>query len=199
MKLTIIGASGHGKVVAGIAELCGYDEIEFLDDYKSSAVCEKWPVRGPVALARETNCDLFVAIGQTEERRRIVESLSGKRFATLIHPGAVIGNGVTLGEGTVVMPGAVINPDASLGKHCIVNTCASIDHDCRIGDYVHVAVGAHLCGTVLLGDRIWVGAGATVINNLSICSDCMIGAGAAVVKTIAVPGTYVGVPAKIHK
>ena len=32
MKLTIIGASGHGKVVADIARLNGYDEIDFLDD-----------------------------------------------------------------------------------------------------------------------------------------------------------------------
>ena len=32
MKLTIIGASGHGKVVAEIAALCGYHAIDFLDD-----------------------------------------------------------------------------------------------------------------------------------------------------------------------
>ncbi|MBQ7171988.1 MAG: acetyltransferase [Clostridia bacterium] len=198
MKLTIIGASGHGKVVAGIAELCGYDKIDFLDDNESLTRCSKWPVRGKLSLARETDHDLFVAIGHAATRKRIVESLPGKHFATLIHPSAVIGIGVTLGEGTVVMPGAVINSDAALGAHCIVNTCASIDHDCRIGNYVHVAVGAHVCGMVLLDDRIWVGAGATVINNLSICSDCMIGAGAAVVKTISVPGTYVGVPAQIH-
>ena len=34
-KLTIIGASGHGKVVADIASLNGYEEIEFLDDDRS--------------------------------------------------------------------------------------------------------------------------------------------------------------------
>lgn len=195
MKLTIIGASGHGKVVAGIAELCGYDEIEFLDDNESLTRCGKWIVRGKTALAQETENDLFVAIGDPITRERIVGSLKNKRFATLVHPSAVIGIGVTLGEGTVVMPGTVINSDAALGVHCIVNTCASVDHDCRIGNYVHVAVGAHVCGIVTLGDRIWVGAGATVINNLSICSNCMIGAGATVVKTIALPGTYVGLPA----
>ena len=31
-RLIIIGASGHGKVVADIAELSGYKEIAFLDD-----------------------------------------------------------------------------------------------------------------------------------------------------------------------
>ena len=31
-KLIIIGASGHGKVVADIAKMNGYEEIVFLDD-----------------------------------------------------------------------------------------------------------------------------------------------------------------------
>ena len=34
-KLVIIGASGHGKVIADIARLNGYHEIVFLDDDKS--------------------------------------------------------------------------------------------------------------------------------------------------------------------
>ena len=31
-KIVIIGASGHGKVIADIAEKNGYEEIVFLDD-----------------------------------------------------------------------------------------------------------------------------------------------------------------------
>ena len=31
-KIAILGASGHGKVVAEIAELNGFDEIIFFDD-----------------------------------------------------------------------------------------------------------------------------------------------------------------------
>ena len=33
-KLLIIGASGHGKVVADMAMKSGYEEIAFLDDDK---------------------------------------------------------------------------------------------------------------------------------------------------------------------
>ena len=33
--LGIIGASGHGKVVAEIAKKMGYDEIVFFDDNKA--------------------------------------------------------------------------------------------------------------------------------------------------------------------
>ena len=38
-KIIIIGASGHGKVVADVARLNGYDEIVFLDDSKPHGLC----------------------------------------------------------------------------------------------------------------------------------------------------------------
>ena len=190
MKLTIIGASGQGKVVADIARLNGYDIIEFLDDNPSLLNCGPYPVVGRTN--RVVDGDVFVAIGNPDIR----ETLSkGKKLITLVHPNAVIASGVEVGEGTAVMAGVVINAGAKVGRGCIINTSSSIDHDCVLGDYVHVSVGAHLCGTVLVGDKTWIGAGAIVSNNVEICSGCMIGAGAVVIKDIDIQGTYVGVPA----
>lgn len=197
MKLTIIGASGHGKVVAEIASLCGYDKIEFLDDKESLNSCGSYPVVGKVDRAMETDNDIFFAIGNGTVRKKLMDKLRGKSFPILIHPSATVSNEARIGSGTVVMAGAVINPGVTIGKGCIINTCASVDHDCVIGDHVHISVGAHLAGTVSVGDMTWIGAGATVSNNLSICGDCMIGAGAVVVKNIEEKGTYIGVPAKM--
>ena len=45
-KIIIIGASGHGKVVADIAKLNGYEEILFLDDDTSKRSCGRNPVVG---------------------------------------------------------------------------------------------------------------------------------------------------------
>ena len=45
-RLFIIGASGHGKVVADIALLNGYTDIAFLDDNESLTECAGWPVIG---------------------------------------------------------------------------------------------------------------------------------------------------------
>lgn len=73
------------------------------------------------------------------------------KIATLIHPDAVIGSGVEIGEGTVVMAGTVINPDAVIGKGVIINTGATVDHDDKICDYAHISVGAHIAGTVTIG------------------------------------------------
>ena len=196
MKLTIIGASGHGKVVADIACRCGYDKIEFLDDRTDVKACGGYPVVGKTLKAQNIDDDLFVGIGNAAVRRKFMEELSDKNIVTLIHPNAVIADDVVIGKGTVVMAGAVVNSGTKIGNGVIVNTCSSIDHDCNVADYVHVAVGAHLCGTVEVGENTWIGAGATVSNNVRICSDCTIGAGAVVVKNIEIYGIYIGIPAR---
>lgn len=198
-KLVIIGASGHGKVVSDIAvKLQEYDEIVFLDDDVKE--CISFPVVGKSSDAKSyiDEAEFFVAIGNAEIRRKMMEQLleMNATIATLVHPTAVIGCNVTIGKGSVVMAGAVINSDSTIGQACIINTCASVDHDCRLGDYVHVSVGAHVCGTVVIDKNTWVGAGATISNNLNVCGDCMIGVAAAVINDIEEAGTYVGVPAK---
>lgn len=200
--LVIIGASGHGKVVASIARAVGYKSILFLDDNLQAKKCLNYSVVGPVSrfLHYLTQAEFLVAIGNPTIRRKIQTDLENYQatLATLIHPQAVIAPNVTLGKGTVIMAGAVINTNTQIGQGCIINTCASVDHDCIVGDYVHIAVGAHVAGTVRIGANTWVGMGANIINNLSVCSNCMIGAGAAVVKDIQTAGTYFGVPARIR-
>lgn len=197
-QLVIIGASGHGKVVADIARKTGYEEICFLDDNESLTECSGYPVVGRSSEWTRFDCDVFVAIGNAKIRERMMEELTDKSVPTLIHPNAVIGENVSIGFGTVVVAGAIINPGATIGKGCIINTAASVDHDCVINDFVHVSVGAHVAGTVEVGKSTWIGAGAVVKNNLNICGDCMIGAGAVVIKDIEEPGTYVGVPARVR-
>ena len=200
-KLLIIGAGGHGKVVADIAlKTDKYDEICFLDDREEIKKCMQFDIVGKVKDVYNylESADIFVAIGNAEARKRVLEELkiSNAKIATLIHPNAIIGENVIVGEGSVIMAGAVINPDAKIGKGCIINTSASVDHDCKIFDYAHVSVDAHLAGNVSLGENTWVGVGASIINNITVCEKVMIGAGAVVVKNINEPGTYVGVPAR---
>ena len=190
-RLIIIGASGHGKVIADIAVKNGYEDIVFLDDDESLQECAGFPVIGKTQEAQTLCGDKIVAIGNASIRARIQKELD---TVTLIHPNATIGRRVTIGKGSVVMAGAVINSDTVIGDGCIINTAASVDHDCVIEDFVHVAVGAHLCGTVHIGKNTWIGAGATVSNNINICEDCMIGAGGVVTKDINEEGIYIGIP-----
>ena len=196
-RIIIIGAGGHGKVVADIASKNEYDEILFLDDSHTE---------NELVIDRVSNfekyidsADIFVAIGNSILREKIICDLIKHNaiIPSLIHPDAIISDDVKIGYGTVIMAGVVINANASIGNGVIVNTCSSVDHDCLVNDYCHISVGAHLCGTVKVGKHTWIGAGATVSNNIDICSNCMIGAGAVVVKDIKEAGTYIGVPAKL--
>lgn len=204
-RLIMIGASGHGKVCAEIAELSGkYDDIRFLDDSPVVKECGKYDVIGVSSdFCQYVNdkTEFFVSIGKFEYRKQIQEKIeaAGGLVATLIHPKAVISESVSVGEGSVVMPIAVINSGTQIGKSVIINTSATVDHDCIVGDWCHIAVGTHICGTVHIGNGCWIGAGAVVSNNLSICNDVVVGAGATIVKNIEESGTYIGVPAKAMK
>lgn len=193
-RLVIIGASGHGKVVADIAALNAYTNIIFADDNKDIRICAGYTVVADSRHAPEG--DLFVAIGNARFRKDLMRLYRNRALPVLIHPTAVIARNVEIGEGSVVMAGAVINPGVRIGKGCIINTSSSIDHDCVIKDYVHISVGANLSGTVTVGEGAWIGAGATISNNVDICPNVTIGAGAVVIKDIGESGTYIGVPAK---
>lgn len=195
-RLIIIGASGHGKVVADVAALNGYKDIIFLDNDPELKTCAGYPVLGPDTMTSELDGDVFVAVGNAEIRKRLMNREKSRSFPILIHPSAVLAKSAEVGAGSVVMAGAVINPGARIGIGCIINTSSSVDHDCIVGNYVHISVGAHLSGTVIVHGETWIGAGATISNNVNICGGCMIGAGAVVIKDITEPGTYVGVPAK---
>ena len=187
-KVIVIGASGHGKVVADIVRASGDEFLGFLDDNPSLNVL------GAVDDCVKYDCEFAIAIGNAIVRERI--SKHELRWYTAVHPSAIISPSARIGEGTVIMPNAVVNADTIIGKHCIINTSAIIEHDNRIEDFAHISVGTKLGGTVHIGRSTWVGIGSTVSNNLSICDNCVIGAGAVVIHDIVERGTYVGVPAK---
>ena len=199
-RLIIIGAGGHGKVIADIAAKIGYTDICFADDH-AEGLCVGFPVLGATASLESWNdgaTDFVIGIGNNAVRKKIAQQYD-VNWVTLIHPSAQIGLQASIGKGTVVMAGAVINACATVGEHCIINTGAIVEHDNVIEDYVHLSPRVALAGTVRVGALTHVGIGAAVRNNIDICGSSVIGAGAVVVRNIQEPGTYVGVPARKMK
>lgn len=195
-KLIIYGAGGNGEVAADVAKLNGYSDIVFIDDNKNINAIQQYEVVHKFdEIENLEQYDFFNAIGNNAIREKVNDKY-GLKLKTLIHPTAVIGENVKIGEGTIVMANAVINPGCTIGKSCIVNTCSSIDHDCVICDYCHISVNAHLAGTVCIKERSFIGISSTISNNVNIASDVTIGAGSVVVKDINESGTYAGVPAR---
>ncbi len=200
-KLIIIGASGHGKVVADIAiKMNEWQSIAFLDDDESIKTSMGLEVIGRTAdaITYKDEADFFVAIGSNATREKAQEKLieQGLNVVSLIHPSAVIATDVEIGIGTCVMAGVVINSSTKIDKGCIINTSSSLDHDNLLNDYVHISPGVRTSGGVTIGKGTWLGIGSIVSNNVNICSGCKVGAGAVVVKDITEPGTYIGVPVR---
>ena len=197
-KLIIIGAGGHGKVIADNALKNGYTNISFIDDCIVGD-CIGFPVIGDsseIEKFDDGNTDFIIGIGDNKIRKMIAEK-HNVNWVTLIHPSAQVAFNASIGKGTVIMAGAVVNTSAVVGSHVIINTCAVVEHDNIIGDYVHISPNAALGGTVKVGKCAHVAIGAIVKNNVDICDSCIIGVGSVVVKDIKEVGTYVGVPA--HK
>ena len=200
-KVVIIGASGHGKVIADIILKSGDKVVGFLDDNPNLGESFiGFPVLGKVSeTSNYQEYKYVIAIGNADIRERIANELDLKWY-TAIHPAAVISSiGVEIGEGTVVMANAVINSEAKIGKHCIINTGAIVEHDNVIEDFAHISVGAKLAGNVSVGRKAWIGIGAQVIQGKMIGVEAMIGAGAAVIGDIPAKCTVVGCPARVIK
>lgn len=197
-KLIIIGAGGHGKVVANIATLNGYKEIYFLDDDTSKKDIGKYQIIGTTKdIDRYKNeYDFFIAIGNNQIRKKISMLLLDNNIkpVSLIHPSAVIDDTVQIGYGVVIMANAVINANTMIGNSVIVNTASSIDHDCIINDYVHISPGVHIAGNVHIGEETWLCIGSIIINNITIGANIIVGAGGVVIYDINENGTFVGCP-----
>lgn len=202
--LLVLGAGGHGKVVADVARSAGWALAGFLDDAPALDGTSLWglPVLSLDRLRRERpallQAALALGVGENGARERAHARLlaTGFTVVTLVHASAVVAPTATLGEGTVVMANATVNPDARLGRGNIVNTGAVVEHDCLLADYVHLSPNAALGGAVTLGARTHLGLGAVVLPGLVIGADVRVGAGAAVVRDVAEGLTVVGVPAR---
>ena len=193
-KLLIIGAGGHGKVVADTAEASGYLDIAFLDQlWPEHKTTGRWKIVG-----KSTQLDVrqFCAVGNNDIRARIFAERHLNDSPVLIHPSAVLSPSVKIGAGSLIVAGSVMNADASIGRGVILNTSCSVDHDCIIGDFVHISPGAHLGGNVRVGDGTWIGIGAVVREGIRIGKNVIVAAGAAVVSDIEDGERVGGVPAR---
>lgn len=201
-RIALLGASGHGKVVADAAVMAGWKEVVFFDD--------AWPgvsSVGPWSVIGNSQCiidniskydGVIVAIGDNVirlEKLTLFQEL-GLPLVTIIHPSSIISQFARLGNGSVVCAGAIINPFAEIGCGSIINTAASIDHDCKIADGVHVSPAAHLGGGVQVGKSTWIGLGASIKQCIRIGDNSVVGMGAVVVRDVPSGVTVVGVPAR---
>lgn len=217
-RIVVVGASGFGRetidVIAAVNAASpehAFDVVGVLDDgasVENLARLERRSVGclGPLEQWFEaiTGVDVAerpayaVGIGSPKVRARLVARFeaAGLRAASLVHPTAVIGTNVRLGEGAVICAGAILSTEVVVGVHCHVNPGAVIGHDTILGDFVSVNPSATISGAVQISDRTLVGAGSVVLQGLSVGADVTIGAAACVTRHVPDGVVVKGVPGR---
>lgn len=206
LPVVIIGAGGHARVLIEALRLanCRIAGLLDADPSMTGKVVMGVPVIGTDEALKGLHpgevrlVNGIGSVASTARRREVFDRVGkmGFRFATVLHPSAVIASDASLGEGAQVMAGAVLQVGVQVGANAIVNTRASLDHDCLLGAHAHVAPGVTLSGGVSVEEEAHIGTGATVIQGIRIGRGSVVGAGSVVVRNVSPGVTVLGVPAR---
>ncbi|MGC5077827.1 acetyltransferase [Agrococcus sp. DT81.2] len=209
--LVVIGAGGFGRETLDVAAACNdqapqWNILGVVDDAPSDTQLQRLAKRdvrwlGTLAdflASASPSTSFVVAIGDPSDRARLCVDLaaSGRSGATLIHPKATIGSGVSIGEGTVICAGAQISTNVQIGEHVHINPNAVIGHDSEISSFVSINPGAIISGEVRVSTGALVGAGAVVLQGLTLGAATTVGAAACVTRDVGAERVVKGVPAR---
>ncbi|MDF3886626.1 acetyltransferase [Cupriavidus basilensis] len=205
-RLILVGGGDFGRelinwVNHAAATGCGRSFCGFLD--KNSAALDKYSYRltwlGTIEDFTPQADDLFViGVADPAIKRKIVGKLksNGARFASIIHPSAVVSENAVLGEGVVICPQAVISCDTYVGDFVAINCLSSIGHDARVGDFSTLSAHVDLTGFVQVGESTFFGTGAKVLPKVKIGNRVRIGAGATIMRSVPDDSVMYAMPAK---
>ena len=209
--LVIIGAGGFGREIVdrirlikektGVAEWNVVGLIDENPDIKETV--EGYKVLGNLDyyLNMENKPYFFVGIANSHVRERIATrcKAAGCKAATIIYPNVELGANTEIGEGCLICGNVILRNEVKIGPFCVVQSNGIFGHDTKVGAYTSFMTDALVGGETNIGSHCYFGLRATVINRINITDECTVGACACVVKDAEVPGTYVGVPAKLVK
>ncbi|WP_319763645.1 acetyltransferase [Maridesulfovibrio sp.] len=202
-KIIIMGAGGHGQVVAdALIQMDGATPVAFVDENRKLHGKKVMGIPlpgGNSAISTIEHDGIVLALGNNELRKRIFTELSdaGHSFFTVIHPSAIIAPNVIVGDGCMILAGAVINTGTVINDNTIVNTNCTVEHHNVIGPHVHIAPGATLGGEVTVEEEAMIGIGATVLPRITIHNRAVLGGGATAINDIPAGITAAGVPARV--
>lgn len=136
--------------------------------------------------------------GDPLRRLRLVArlGLEPERYATLVHPAAVVPASAAFGPGCVLHATTVLTADVALGAHVAIMPAVVLTHDDVVGDGATFGAGARLAGGVTVGRGAYVGAGALVREGVTIGDGAVVGMGAVLTRSVPAGEVWAGVPAR---
>jgi acetyltransferase EpsM len=211
-KLVILGGSGIGMIAASVAQDLGFYEVKgFLNDVidvgSNIGKFNKFPVLGKTEdltkYLDDKDTYFFIAyVGLQNEKNtynKIAEfQIPEDRFATLIHPTAIIPKGFcSIGNGVLMAPLSQLSPDTTVGDNCILLPNSFLGHDSTMEHFAHLATNAVVGANVRVGRAVHVGSNSTIREKITIGDFSLIGAGAMVISNVPENSIVVGNPARL--
>jgi UDP-perosamine 4-acetyltransferase len=184
--LLIVGAGGHGRVVAEAAQLSGVRIAGFIDSEANRLPSEldSIQVLGDDSLLPTLDSSTYsftIGVGMpriSEHRATIFLKMLNLGFTpqSIFHPSAVISPSADVRPGAQIMANAVVQAGAIIGQGVIINTGAVIEHDCSIDEFCHIAPCAVVLGGATLEAGSMVGANAVIRPGAYLGPVSMLGA-----------------------
>lgn len=204
MRIAIVGAGGHGRVVVDCLRLRHGDSVAlglYDDRWREIGEVDGVPVLGSVddLFASADWPTAFVAVGENAVRRAIAERIvtSGRRLATVVHPHTSISPRAEIGAGTIAVAGCVANAGARVGQGVILNTLSSVGHDGVVEDYAQIAPGVNLGGGSVIERGAFLGMGVKVVPLVRVGAWSIVGAGSVVLRDLPPRSFCYGTPARV--
>lgn len=200
----VVGCGGHGREVADVLHVLGEKVLGFLDEDPSriGTTVGDLPVLGDLTWLGQAGeaFSVGLGIGFSAVRKVVVDRIrqvacASVNFPPIIHPSALIGSRVSVGEGTLIQAGCLLSCDISIGRFVVLNLGVGLSHDVKVADFATIGPRSQFTGATSCGACAEVGAGTIVIPGLSIGDRARTGAGAVVIRDVPEATTVVGVPA----
>jgi sugar O-acyltransferase (sialic acid O-acetyltransferase NeuD family) len=206
LDLVIVGAGGFGREVYRWAQ-AAFDPTEHrIKGFLSNRPADlagfgiEAPLLGDDEAYRIEESDRFLfAVGRPEVKRRMIERLKarGARFATLVHPTAVVAPTAKLGEGVVVCPFALVSDHVVLEDFAMLNFYSSVGHDGRIGRFAILSPYSTVNGFAVLGEEVFLASHVTVTARRKVGDGARVSANVAVHVDVPPRTLVYGSPAKL--
>jgi len=210
-KLIIIGGYGNGTVVQSTVEDINQREkqwelLGFLNDREKKLI-NGYPVLGKIdkqtvdRYLTDPNVYFFYTLISVKLNYKFLTKLLDlniptERFATIIHPSAVISEFSEIGNGVCIQPFVSVGPNTKIGNHVQIFAQSLIGHGAVLDDYSYVANNACIGADVHLKEGAYLGTNATTLEFITLGKWSVTGMGAVVLKDVDDYAKVVGNPAR---
>ena len=210
-KLIIIGGYGNGTVVQSTVEDINAEEkqwevLGFLNDRETEPINGS-PVLGKIdkettdRFLEDPDVYFFYTLISVKMNHKFIGKLHDlkipkERFATIIHPKAVVSKFAEIGYGTCIQALVTVGPNTKVGNHVQIYGQSMIGHGSKLDDYSYVASNAIVGADVHLMEGAYLGLNATTLEFVKLGKWSLTGIGAVVLKDVPDYAKMVGNPAR---